>query len=72
MYSHLAHPRRFHILGYTTECNVALDQSSCSKTSGMVFCISKGHKQLGGSLMYQVLKEYSTYSGSSGISAVGR
>ena len=50
------HSRRVHILGHNTECNVALDQCSCSKTSGMVFCVSKGHEPLGGSLMYQVLK----------------
>ena len=55
MYSHLVHSRRVHILGHNTECNVALDQCSCSKTSGMVFCVSKGHKPLGGSLTYQVL-----------------
>ena len=46
MYSHLAHSRRVRILGHTTEC----------KTSGMVFCVSKGHKSLGRSLTYQVLK----------------
>ena len=50
------HSRRVHILGHNTECNVALDQCSCSKTSGMVFCVSKGHEPLGGSLIYQVLK----------------
>ena len=61
MYSHLVHPRRFHILGHTTDCNVALDQSSSSKTSGMVFCVSKGHKPLGGSLTYQVLKMNTVY-----------
>ena len=56
MYSHLVHSRRVRILGHTTECNVALDQYSFSKTSGMVFCIWKGHKPLVGSLTYQVLK----------------
>ena len=56
MYSHLAHSRRVHILDHTTECNVALDQYSCSKTSGMVFCVSNGHKPLGRSLTYQILK----------------
>ena len=50
------HSQRVHILGHTTECNVALDQCSCSKTSGMVFYVSKGHEPLGGSLVYQVLK----------------
>ena len=35
---------------------MALDQCSCSKTSTMVFCISKGHKPLGESLTYQLLK----------------
>ena len=56
MYSPLIHSRRVHILDHTTECNVALDQCSCSKTSVMVFCVSKGHEPLGGSLTYQVLK----------------
>ena len=56
MYSHLVHSRCVHILGHATECNLALDQCSCSKTSGMVFCVSKGHGPLGGSLTYQVLK----------------
>ena len=56
MYSHLVHSRRVHILGHTTECNVALDQCSCSKTSDMVICVSKDHEPLGGSFMYQVLK----------------
>ena len=57
MYHDFVHSRRVHILGHTTEYNVALDQCSCIKTSGMVFCVSKGHKPLGGSLTYQVLKE---------------
>ena len=52
----LAHSRRVHIPDHNTERNVALDQCSCSKTSGMVFCVSKGHEPLGGSLIYQVLK----------------
>ena len=56
IYSHLVHSRRVHILGHTTRCNVALDQCLCSKASGMVFCVSKDHKPLGGSLTYQVLK----------------
>ena len=56
MYSHLAHSRRVHILGLSTESNLVLDQCSCSKTSGMVFCVSKGHGPLGGSLTYQVLR----------------
>ena len=56
IYSHLVHSQRVHILGHTTECNVALYQCSCSKTSGMVFCVLKGHKPLGRSLTYQVLK----------------
>ena len=56
MYSHLVHSRSVHILGHTTEFKVALDQCSYSKTSGMVFCFSKGHKPLGGSLTYQALK----------------
>ena len=43
MYFPLVHSRRDHILGHNTECNVALDQCSCSKTSGVVFCVSKGH-----------------------------
>ena len=50
--SHLVHSRRVHILGDTTECNVALDQCSCNKTSGIVFCVSKDHKPLGESLTY--------------------
>ena len=45
-----------HLLGHTTVCKVALDQCSCSKTSGMVFCVLKGYEPLGGSLTYQVLK----------------
>ena len=56
MYSRLVHFRGVHILGHTTECNVGLDQWSCSKISGIVFCVSKGHKPLGGYLTYQVLK----------------
>ena len=60
-YSHLVHFRRVHILGHTTECNVALDQCSFRKISGMVFCVSKGHKPLGGSLTYQVLKMNTVY-----------
>ena len=56
MYFPLLHSRRVQIPGHITECNVALDQCSCSKTSVMVFCVSKGHEPLGGSLMYQVLK----------------
>ena len=56
IYSHLVHSQRIHILGHTTECNVALGQCSYSKTSGMVFCVSKGHKPLDGSLTYQILK----------------
>ena len=35
---------------------MALDQCLCSKASGMVFCVSKDHKPLGGPLTYQVLK----------------
>ena len=56
IYSHLVHSRRVHILGHTTECNVTLDQCWYSKTSGMVFCVSKGYEPLGGSLTYQVWK----------------
>ena len=56
MYSPLVHSWRAHILRHTTVCNVALDQCSCSKTSGVVFCVSKGHEPLDGYLMYQVLK----------------
>ena len=52
MYSPIVHSRRVHVLGNTTECNMALDQYSCSKTSGMVFSVSKGHEPLGGSLTY--------------------
>ena len=61
MYFPLVHSRRVQILGHTTECNVALDQCSCSKTSGMVFCVLKGREPLGGSLMYQVLKINTVY-----------
>ena len=56
IYSHLVHSRRVHILGHTTRCNVALDQCLCSKTAVMVFCVSKVHKSLRGSLTYQILK----------------
>ena len=56
MYSPFVHSRRVHLLGHTTVCKVALDQCSCSKTSGMVLCVSKGYEPLGGSLTYQVLK----------------
>ena len=56
IYSHLAHSRRVHILGHTTECSIALGQCSCSKTSVMVFCVSKGYKPFDWSLTYQVLK----------------
>ena len=56
IYSHLIHSRRVHILGHTTERNIALGQCSGSKTLGTVFCVSKGYKPLGGSLTNQVLK----------------
>ena len=62
IYSHLVHSQRFHILSHTTECNVALDQCSYSKTSGMVFCSLKGRKTLGGSLTYQVLQMNTVHS----------
>ena len=57
MYSHLVHSRHVDILGHTTKCNVALDQCTCNKTSGMVSDIED---------------EYCISSGSSGISVVRR
>ena len=51
MYSHHVLSLCVHILGHTTEWNVALDQCSRSKTLDMVICVL-----IGGSLMYQVLK----------------
>ena len=62
MYSRLVHSQGVHILGHTTEYNVALDQCSCSKTSGMAICVSKGQEPLGGSLTYQVLKMNTAHS----------
>ena len=63
IYFHLVHSRRVHILGHTTECNIALGQCSCSKrppTTRWVFNVSG------------IEDEYCTSSGLSGIWAVGR
>ena len=57
IYFHLVHSRRVHILGHTTECNIALGQCSCSKrppTTRWVFNVSG------------IEDEYCTSSGSSG------
>ena len=56
MYSHLAIIDVSTFWAITLSVILALDQCSCSKTSTMVFCISKGHKPLGESLTYHLLK----------------